>query len=218
MPNLRVLIIGAGIGGLTLAQALRKQGIEFSIFERDTSENSRKQGWAIGIHTYVGTMICWRAYDVTRNTTLIHVSILNELRSAVPDSMPPLEETSHLLPLDLPAELVHISPDLHGCHGVRASGDLDIIRASRRKLRDWLLTGIDVHFGKELTSIEQHNGKVTVHFQDESTDTGDMVVGADGINSVGSYSHGQPNTVALHSLTNPSIIIVGSTGTYSRRW
>lgn len=51
MSNLRVLIIGAGIGGLTLAQALRKQGIDFEIFEKDESENSRKQGWAIGIHT-----------------------------------------------------------------------------------------------------------------------------------------------------------------------
>jgi len=43
-----ILIIGAGLGGLTLAQALRKQGISFEIFER--SADDRFQGWAIGIH------------------------------------------------------------------------------------------------------------------------------------------------------------------------
>jgi cation diffusion facilitator CzcD-associated flavoprotein CzcO len=45
-----VLILGAGIGGLTLAQALRKQGITAEVFERDTSINSRSQGWAIALH------------------------------------------------------------------------------------------------------------------------------------------------------------------------
>jgi 2-polyprenyl-6-methoxyphenol hydroxylase-like FAD-dependent oxidoreductase len=46
-----VLIIGAGLGGLTLAQALRKQGVSFEVFER--SPDSRFQGWAIGLHRYV---------------------------------------------------------------------------------------------------------------------------------------------------------------------
>jgi flavin-dependent dehydrogenase len=48
-----VLIIGAGLGGLTLAQGLRKKGISFDIFERDESPDARQQGWAIGLHTYV---------------------------------------------------------------------------------------------------------------------------------------------------------------------
>ena len=45
-----VLIIGAGIGGLFLAQFLRKQGISFSIFERDESPDARFPGWAIGLN------------------------------------------------------------------------------------------------------------------------------------------------------------------------
>lgn len=49
---MHVLIVGAGLGGLGLAQSLRKQGISFEIFERDENENSRFQGWAIGLHTY----------------------------------------------------------------------------------------------------------------------------------------------------------------------
>ncbi len=49
-PKPHVLIIGAGLGGLTLAQALRKQGISFEVFE--AAPEGRAQGWAIGIHRY----------------------------------------------------------------------------------------------------------------------------------------------------------------------
>lgn len=48
---MHVLIIGAGLGGLSLAQILRKQGISFEIFERDTDANSRSQGWAIALYS-----------------------------------------------------------------------------------------------------------------------------------------------------------------------
>lgn len=46
-----VLILGAGIGGLTLAQSLRRKGISYEIFERDPSDRARPEGWAIGIHS-----------------------------------------------------------------------------------------------------------------------------------------------------------------------
>jgi cation diffusion facilitator CzcD-associated flavoprotein CzcO len=45
----RVLIIGAGLGGLALAQALRKHKIDFQIFERDAGPMSRAQGWAVSL-------------------------------------------------------------------------------------------------------------------------------------------------------------------------
>jgi 2-polyprenyl-6-methoxyphenol hydroxylase-like FAD-dependent oxidoreductase len=48
---MHVIIIGAGLGGLTLAQILRKKGISFEIFERDENEHGRFQGWAIALHT-----------------------------------------------------------------------------------------------------------------------------------------------------------------------
>lgn len=49
---MHVLIVGGGLGGLSLAQNLRKQGISFEIFERDADENARFQGWAIALHSY----------------------------------------------------------------------------------------------------------------------------------------------------------------------
>lgn len=45
-----ILIIGGGLGGLALAQILRKQNISFEVFERDVNEESRPTGWAIGLH------------------------------------------------------------------------------------------------------------------------------------------------------------------------
>jgi NADPH-dependent 2,4-dienoyl-CoA reductase/sulfur reductase-like enzyme len=45
-----VLIVDASLGGLVLAQALRKQGVSFTVFER--SLDTRFQGWVIGLHRY----------------------------------------------------------------------------------------------------------------------------------------------------------------------
>lgn len=47
--NEKVLIIGAGPGGLALAQILRKYHIQYEIFERDESQRGRKQGWAVAL-------------------------------------------------------------------------------------------------------------------------------------------------------------------------
>lgn len=56
-----VLIIGAGLGGLVLAQALRKQGVSFEIFER--SPDTRFQGWAIGLHRCAARTISFNAVE-----------------------------------------------------------------------------------------------------------------------------------------------------------
>lgn len=46
----KVLIVGAGLGGLTLAQVFRKNGVSFEIFERDEHEVVRAQGWSLTMH------------------------------------------------------------------------------------------------------------------------------------------------------------------------
>lgn len=47
-----MIIIGGGLSGLALAQCFRNQGIECEIYERDTDEHSRAQGWAITLREY----------------------------------------------------------------------------------------------------------------------------------------------------------------------
>jgi 2-polyprenyl-6-methoxyphenol hydroxylase-like FAD-dependent oxidoreductase len=48
--NLPVIIIGAGISGLLLAQQLRKSRIPFEIFERDSDLLTRGVGWGLTLH------------------------------------------------------------------------------------------------------------------------------------------------------------------------
>ena len=45
-----VLIVGAGMTGLLLAQKLKGHGVSFSIYERDPSANCRGGGWGLAIH------------------------------------------------------------------------------------------------------------------------------------------------------------------------
>jgi 2-polyprenyl-6-methoxyphenol hydroxylase-like FAD-dependent oxidoreductase len=45
-----IIIIGAGLVGLTLAQALKKDGFEFEIYDRDNSLEERPAGWGITMH------------------------------------------------------------------------------------------------------------------------------------------------------------------------
>lgn len=53
----KVLIIGAGITGLVLGQALKRYDIAFSIFERDASATARGSGWGLTIQWALDTLI-----------------------------------------------------------------------------------------------------------------------------------------------------------------
>jgi cation diffusion facilitator CzcD-associated flavoprotein CzcO len=45
-----ILIIGAGISGLILAQYLQSRQIPFEIFERDSAFDARNGGWGLTLH------------------------------------------------------------------------------------------------------------------------------------------------------------------------
>lgn len=45
-----VIIVGAGVSGLVLAQYLRQHGISFKIFERDSNWTYRGIGWGLTLH------------------------------------------------------------------------------------------------------------------------------------------------------------------------
>jgi len=47
VPN--VVIIGAGVGGLCLAQGLRRAGVPVRVYERDVAPDARPQGYRLNI-------------------------------------------------------------------------------------------------------------------------------------------------------------------------
>lgn len=62
---------------------------------------------------------------------------------------------------------------------------MPIIRAERHRLRNWLATDMPIQWGRRVARIEYDNDEVSVYFEDGTSAKGDILVGADGINSVG---------------------------------
>ena len=50
MKDLSIGIVGGGIGGLLLAQALQKRSVPSVVFERDAAPSFRSQGYRVTIH------------------------------------------------------------------------------------------------------------------------------------------------------------------------
>ncbi|EDO64978.2 FAD/NAD(P)-binding domain-containing protein [Neurospora crassa] len=181
--ELHVLIIGAGLGGLTLAQGLRKQGISFQIFERDASAEARGQGYAVGLH------------DPEK---LFGGSLPDEVFSSVRSSC-------HLLPLQLPSCLAMFFPDGRAGY-VTDSPETPCLRAHRLRLRQALARDLDIQWGKRAQRIEEGEDKVTVWFEDGTHAEGTILVGADGtFSAVRPHVLQKPNSEVLEVSTSSTL-------------
>ncbi|MCJ1303021.1 hypothetical protein MMC08_005827 [Hypocenomyce scalaris] len=168
MSSPRVIIIGAGLGGLAFAQALRKQHISFQIFERDVSPQGRPQGWAISLH--------W---------------ILRDLLSSTIRDVPPVQSCSVTQPLGIGSSLAFFDP--YSAEKLKEvggdPGDPEFfIRVNRAQFRDWLTEHLPIQWGKKFSHYEDYEDGVTVFFEDGTSVKGDMLIGVDGI---GSHVRGQ---------------------------
>ncbi|KAH6605756.1 fad dependent oxidoreductase [Trichoderma cornu-damae] len=161
-----VLIIGAGVVGLTLAHGLKKANIPFEIYERDESIDARGQGWAITLHwvlRYLG--------EIVDEETLAGIDGVQV--------DPEIGRNDHgnfiFLNLKTREAKFRIPPNVRR-------------RVNREKLRKVLLEGVEgkVHWNKRLTGVEVlDNGsdEVRAAFADGSAVGGRMLVGAEGSNS-----------------------------------
>lgn len=164
---LRVIIIGGGIGGLCLAQGLRQSGAgEATVYERDRSAKGRMQGYRLRIspegEQALRECLPARLRDLLSATS--HARAENGL-SAFDERLNPLWAPTFTDP--------------------RGDAPDKVDAVDRATLRRILLAGLDdvVHFGKRFTHYEQRAGKVVAYFADGSSDTGDVLVAADGASS-----------------------------------
>ncbi|HEY3563145.1 MAG TPA: NAD(P)/FAD-dependent oxidoreductase [Kribbella sp.] len=155
MTHHEIAIIGAGLGGLTLARILHVNGIQAAVYERDASPAARTQGGMLDIHEDSGQVALRAAglYD-------------DFLRIVMPGG-----EAMRIL--DKHAVLRHEDtgegrPEVH-----------------RRDLRDLLLGSLPedlIHWGSKVVGIRTGlaGSRSEVRLADGSTFTAGLVIGADG--------------------------------------
>ncbi|GJJ03215.1 FAD-dependent oxidoreductase [Duganella rhizosphaerae] len=161
-----VAIIGAGLGGLCLAQGLKRRGIPFDVFERDAALDSRSQGYRLRINA--DGQAALRECLSPQLYALFQASCADELGQV------------HALDVQLNSAARWNEAWDAGAH---AEPDL---KAHRQSLREVLMCGIAdrVHFGRELREFDRHHdGRVSFEFADGTHCWTDLLVGADGSHS-----------------------------------
>ncbi|RFU26571.1 hypothetical protein B7463_g9768, partial [Scytalidium lignicola] len=159
---LHVLIAGAGVVGLTLAQGCKQRGIPFTIFERTSDHNARQQGWALTLH--------WCLRSLRRT---IGPELSKEVPGASVDPTLKLDDGNFLF---LNAETGEVR--------YKIPPTKERFRLNRLKLLNILSTGVNVEWGKDIEYYEEApDGTIRVHFKDGTSASGSMLIGADGNNS-----------------------------------
>lgn len=161
-----VLIVGGGIGGLCLAQGLRKYGISVAVYERDRSPDARLQGYRLNIEPH-GSHALHACLPTELWDVLVATAGDPGPRMGVFDQQ--------LRELMLEDEIGAVTDPVRSHHAV-----------SRITLRHLLLAGLGdaVHFDKQFVRYElAESGGVTAFFRDGTSATGHLLVGADGARS-----------------------------------
>src|SRR6202047_2376816 len=164
--GMRVLIIGAGTGGLCLAHGLKRAGMDVQVYERDRTRKDGLYGYRVGISP-AGSYAMQQCvppeiFDLFVATCARAPRYFNMLT----------EQFSELVSLELSGEAAD-----------PVNGEKNVNRMTLRRV---LLTGLEdvVKFGKTFRRYAQlRDGIVTVQFEDGTEATGDVLIGADGAGS-----------------------------------
>ena len=152
-----VTIVGAGLGGLTLARVLHVHGIPATIYEAEPSAEARTQGGQLDIHEHNGQL------------ALESAGLTDEFRAIIHEG----GEASRVL--DQHGTVLLDEPD-NGT-GRRP----EVLRGDLRRILLESLPTETIQWGKKLSGVGAlGGGRHELTFADGSTAISDLLVGADG--------------------------------------
>ncbi|MGC0335065.1 FAD-dependent oxidoreductase [Streptomyces sp. SLBN-8D4] len=187
MPSFHVLIAGGGIGGICLAQGLRRAGISCTVYE--SAPGIGRAGYRLHMNGAGG-----RALQQCLPDNLFELYMQTSRETPRREVMVLLDHQAREL-----GARPHIGPpnDPQRPHTA----------VNRRTLRQIMGLGLEdiVRYDSTVTGFETDGDKVRVLLDDGTSATGDVLVGADGINSV----------VRGQLLPDVPVVDTGSRGLYS---
>jgi 2-polyprenyl-6-methoxyphenol hydroxylase-like FAD-dependent oxidoreductase len=170
MSKPRIAIIGAGLGGLTLARLLQHNGMQCTVFELDPDRSARSQGGMVDLHAGSGQLALREAGLFDAFTT-----------HAVPgaDAMKLMRADGRIL-----WDENENDNDKNAVNSGQPRNDRDRPEIDRSSLRDILLDSLQpgtIQWGRKLVRVElAARDTYDLHFTDGVEAGFDLVVGADG--------------------------------------
>lgn len=152
-----VTIIGAGLGGLTLARVLHIHGISAIIYEAESTASTRVQGGQLDIHEYNGQRALETAGLIEQFRSIIHLG----------------GEAARVL-------------DQHGTvlfdqHDDGTGGRPEVLRADLRQILLDSLPESTIQWQRKVIGVQTlSNGQHEIIFADRSHFSTALLVGADG--------------------------------------
>ena len=160
--NIRVAIIGAGLGGLAAAGALRRHGIEAVVYERAPQLGEVGAGIQLGPNA---------------------VKVLRAL-GIEPALRPLTAEPVNYVSLAWDDARVRYREPMKGPYAIQYGAPyLMAHRADLHRLLCGLIPAESVRLGAQCIGVSSSNGGAAARFADGSQIEADVIVGADGINS-----------------------------------
>jgi 6-hydroxynicotinate 3-monooxygenase len=158
----RIAVIGAGLGGMTVAGLLQRHGFPVNVYEQAPAFSRI----GAGIHLSSNVMLVMRHLGIER--TLSDIALH-------PDAFVSRQWDTGEVLFELPFD-----PASEARYG---AAYINVHRGDLHSVLESALVPATIAFGKKLSHIDSSSSAVRLFFEDGSQAEADLVIGADGLNS-----------------------------------